>query len=773
MQFEDRLERVLATLDAEARRQPVVVEPAPYRCLETAAVRQVPREDTSYAIEYLRMIWRRKLVILAATCLAGLGVLLWTARQTPVYQAGGSLEIQTLNENFLNLRDVDPTAGPGIYSADSYLQTQLKILKSRALIERVLDRLEFEKRAGVEGRPAGRSRLASLLGMPETRAVPARERALADVMTDLSVKVARQTRLVEMSFDAPEPQLAADFINTLAQEFISQNLEARWKSTVDTSDFLSRQLSELKIRLEKSEDQLQAYARANNLIYTSDRDSLAETRLRQLQQDVAVAQADRVAKQSQYEMAASAPLETLSDVVNDPTLRDYQVKLTDLRRQLAELTSVLTPAHSRVERMRAQIAEMEASIQRTRQNIAARMRNDYQTALRRENLLSASYANQMTLVTDQSSTAVRYNILKREVETNRQIYDALLQKVKEAGMAAAMRANHIRIVDRATPPPAPYKPSLGSMLPAGLMAGMILGVGLATVLERTDRKFHRPGDAATYLGLPELGTIPAAGFAPKLALALRQAPSGCGFGIGGTGIGQQTELITWQKKTSALAESFRSALTSILLGAEGGTRPAVLVVTSAAPGEGKSTVTSNLAIALAQLNYRVLLIDADLRTPRQHRVFGLENGRGLSDWLRTPSFDRNGFASTPVLETKIPNLWLMPSGSPTSDPHSLLYSDAMAELLHSVRSRFDIALIDTPPMLHLADARVLARHSDAVVLVVRLGATEREAASAALQRFSADRTPVMGVIINDWNPGRNPYGGYYATERKADPSEGG
>ena len=525
----------------------------------------------------------------------------------------------------------------------------------------------------------------------------------------------------------------------------------------------------MRIKLERSEDGLQRYARQAGLVFTSEKTNISDEKLRQLQEQLSNVQSDRVAKQTRFEMASSAPAETLPDVLNDPGLREYQSRLTDLRRQQAEVGATYTSRYSKSKRLESQIAVLEAAMERERGSIIKRIRNEYNEALSREKLIAAVYAKQSQLVVQEAEKSIQYNILKREVDSNRQIYEAMLQKVKEAGVAGAMRASNVRVVDSAKPPRFPYKPSLALNGALGLLSGLFLAVAFVVMRERADRSLQQPGDAAFYLNVPELGVIPAAtgdtkkrfhyrlsGAGPRPANSLALVPSPP------DNLPDTVETVTWKRKPSAVAESFRATLTSIFFSGQNGNRPRVLVLTSPNPGEGKTTVTTNLAIALAEIRQKVLLIDADLRRPRVHDIFALNNDRGLSTLLQERPLPEHALDGL-IQETNVPGLFVLTAGPSTSSAANLLYSGNLAELVGRFKKEFDMVLIDTPPMLQLPDARVAARLADAVILVLRSGKTTRDAALAARQRFADDNVRVLGTVLNDWNPKASPNGyyGYY------------
>ncbi len=731
-----------------------------------AAPQPYVETDAAFAAEpsglrdYWRMCARRKGAVLLLSFLGAAAGVLLTLPQTPVYRARVSLEVQGVNEDFLKLRDVNPTTTSMSYSPEVDLQTQVRVLESQSLIERAVRAVEPDKWPMLKGQNGRLASWKKALGI-RTAPVSMQQQLLNSVPDDLTVRSLPNTRLIEVLYDSTDPDFAAEFANVLAREYIDQNLEARWQTTQHTGDWLTRQLGELKIKLEKAQDEMQAYGRASGLLFTGEQNNLAEDKLKQLQEELSRAQADRIAKQSKYELTASVPVETLPEVLDDRVLQDYHVKLTDLRREMSELSSALTPAHPKVQKLAAQISSMQTALESARTKILSRIRNEYEAARRRENLLAADYAAQARLMSDQAGRVSHYNILKREVDTTRQLYEAMFQRVKEAGVASALRASNVRVIDRAEPPKKPHRPSLALNVMLGLLAGAASGIGLAVIRERADRSIQEPGDSALLLNVSELGVIPRA----KNAGTVRelQAPRSRKR-LGGSRIlelepGGNMEVscgpVDSQPDPSPLADSFRTVLTSILFYGQNGDRPRVLVVSSANPGEGKTTIARNLGICLAEINLRVLLIDGDLRRQRLHQSFLIDGSKGLTEALRQPA---GSSLADLIQRTKIPNLSLLPAGA--TGHTTLLYSPRLPELIEHVRKEYDMVLIDTPPVLQMPDARVFGRYADAVVLVVRAEKTTRDVALLACDRLSEDGTRVLGTILNDWDPKRARSYGY-------------
>jgi polysaccharide biosynthesis transport protein len=725
-------------------------------------------------IEYWRILRRRQGTLVLAICLGLVAALLLTLPQTPVYQAKTSLELLNLNEDFMNMKDIDQVAEQSGYNLITDIQTQIKILQSDTLLDRVYGELK-DANSGGASTEVNTSAWLKFLNLPAMRKQNSQDKALKMAQKDLKVRAAGQTRIIELMVDSTDPKIASDFANRLIQDYIEENIESRWEMTQKTGDFLSKQIDDMRAKLERSEDLMQTYARQNGLVFTDEKDNVASERLKDLQDELAKAQGDRVEKQSRWELASTASPETLPDVLNDSTLRQYEEKLADLKREKADLEEAFTPDYSKVKRVAAEIDAVQQSLVAQQVDITRQIKNEYDAAVRREMLLEDDSRKQASVVGDQSEKAIQYNILKREVDTNREIYESMLQHVKEASIAGALKASNIRVVDVAKVPPHPYKPEIWLNSLLGMLAGMFFGVAYIVMTEKADRMLQEPADITLYLGVPELGAIPAGN-------ALKQANGRYFYGAQknaeranelalSPNLRQLPELVTWQQKPSLMAESFRAALTSVLFAGHNGDRPKTLVVTSPNPGDGKTTVVSNLAIALAETGQRVLLIDGDMRKPRLHTVFDLDNTKGLTTMLRNGYHNGNGGGNgsgnkehdAGYRETPIPNLFVLTAGPSTSGTTNLLYAKHFPSTLRQYEEEFDMILIDTPPMLTIADARLIGKLADAVLLVVRAGSTTRDAAVAASSRLKEDGIRVIGTIMNDWNPrhSRSGYYGYY------------
>ncbi len=718
-----------------------------------------PESDSSNDLmKYWRQLLAHKWKVLALALLGLLGGLIAHLRQTPIYVARTTLEMNAPNESTLvGGPQLEETGGP-----DLLLQTQIRIMQSSVVRERVNEKL---KQRGIPAfvameRLAG---LRSIFRIPISGSTP----NTGDLPhVELSIRPIERSHILEIVCESPNPNMAAIYPNTLAEEYIDYHIEARGLATARASKFLTGQLAEMRARLQESENRLQAYKQQTGLLYGGDRTSVDEEKLHQLQTELSRAEADRVSKQSSYEIASSNAADTIPEILDNGRLSAYQSELARLRREQADLLSSFTKDHPKVVRLQAQVTELESTLKRERQSIITRIRNDFQGAERREQLLAAAYKKQSDLVADLSRKEVSYDLMKRELDSNRRLYDDLLSKSTGIAMLAAVKVSSAYVIDKARVPESPSKPSLKMDLVMGLSGGVLLGILFVLGADQVNRKLRTPGETPMHLKVRELGVIPDGDAAHDHRNVFESNPPGAlGPGSGetnGDGAPHGGELMVSPSRPSRMAESFRSIVASILVAeSRSGRRPRVIVITSCSRGEGKSSTASNLGIALAEIGQRVLLIDADLRKPDLHTVFNTPNTLGLSN---LPS--DNGRIRTMPLEalvrpTSVSGLFLLPSGPGTVSVASLLHSGRIKELIERCRREFDTILIDTPPLLYLSDARVLGRLADGAVLVVRAGMTTRDSALAAKKRLVEDGIDIIGTVLNRWHAKEKAKDAYY------------
>ena len=629
-------------------------------------------------------------IIVFCAALGGVAGFLSVLPQTPVYRASTTLEI------FDTTQEAD-------------LRPQLAILNSTALQDRAI------------------RKLASSVSIEKPR----------QALPKVTVSASPASRTIRIVCDSPSPVVAAAYANTLAWEFIDERLESRWQTAQHTSDWLARKLEEQRAKLGASQQELQSHSD------DEDKMSVADDKLRQIQAELSVAKADRIARQSRYELTKQAPVDTLPEVLDDESLRASRQKLDDARRALADgLVTYLYSGSPEVKRLQGNVTSIENDMNAARGRILARIHNDLVVAQRREQMLTQTMSTQESLVSSDASNVFRYNILKQEVDAGQRSYESLLQ-VRQAGINATMRSGDFQVVEAAYPPSAPETTGLGRNVTTGIALGLFAGIGLVVLRKRTDHTITMPGETACYLGAPELAVSPS------------ESPDKPARKLWMNGRGRQKLLFGAE---GPAAESFRVATTSLLSTTSRSGPPRAIAVSSSGANEGKTTVACNLAVSYAEINWRVLLIDGDIRRPRLHDIFSVENETGLAGLLERYHPTVPGDMASAIRRTAIPNLLVMPRGKLRSTAVDLLQSPRLAEIIRLARAEFDVIVIDTPPLLQLPDAEAIARLTDGVVFAVRSGKTLRETVAAARARFQENRIPVLGSILNDWSPDKHASG---------------
>ncbi len=727
-------------------------------------------EPEGLLVEYYRLLIRHRWIISAFALMGATLAFLFCLTTRPVYRARTSLDIQNLNADFINMREITPTSMPGPATPEVFIQTEIKLLQSDTLLNRTKQRMEEEAHSLRVNDAGFVSKARTLFHLPGYRP-PAPQETVEYTAKSLAVKPLGLTHLVEITCDSWNAKFAADFCNALSAEFQQEDREVRWSEAQKTSEWLSRQLADVRDQLATSEKRLERASEANGLVFSQQNGgSVGEEKLRELQAELMKAQADRVTRQAQFEISKSATTDSLPVVLDDTQLRDYQTRLVELNRQLAELMPPLTDAHPKIQHIKSQIRELEASLAAKKANVIERMQNEFQASRHREDLLSSAYLTQERKVAVEMGRETQANMLRRDVDSGQQLYQTLSQRVKEAGLASAMQASTIRTVDPALVPPVPILPRKIQTIMVGILLGTVAGVCFAFFKDRTETVLRAPGEAPRFLNVRELGVIPSArvgldhayarrlpqNSSPGTALMLKDASQS-----GALARNEAIDLATWKANASLVAEAYRSATYSILLESRGAGRGRAYVVTSPSAGEGKTSVSCNLGIALAQANRRVLVIDGDLRRPRLHKSMAIPNDCGLRDVLRGDIEVAGGTLHQFCRASQVPNMFILPSGTGTEEPSGLLYSPQLQPLLRKLVEEFDVVLIDSPPVLHLADARIIAGSTDGVILVLRARSTDREAARNASNLFQHDQVRIVGTILNDFDPLSHGNSGYY------------
>lgn len=705
------------------------------RATDSSAAPAQPTPEAPLLL-YGRALARRRRLLLTlalAGALAG-GVYGWL--RAPVYQARASLEIRPLNSGFLDMDEVSTTAPEGAERAE--LRTQARLLESRRLTERVVENLGLLLGAG---EPPGSEVQAKL------------ERAAAGT----EIRADDGSRVFQVLTRSEDPALAADFANALVAEFIEGTRARRVAAAAETAGWLDTQTGVLRERLAESEKRLRDYADRNGFVTLSDPDSAGAARgLDEIERELLEARSERMRLQARAEQLsgdAGAPPEASGSA----TLQSYRLRLTDLRRKRAELDTLYRSKHYQVKQVDAQIREMEASIQGELDRLRARVQGEYEAAVRREALLDEERSVRRADLERRSRQAVGFAKLQREVAANRELLETFLERGKQAGVAAALPAVGVQPLDEARSADRPLTPPPALLALAGLSGGVFIGVVWTVAGERLDDRLRLPGDIESMLGTLELGAVPERSAEPTEP---RMTPAGRDWSPPPD---DPIELSAVSRRASLIAECVRGVRTSLLTVSEDPGRGRAFVITSASPGEGKTTLSLNLAASFAEMGIPTLLVDADLRRPRIHRLLGVDNRWGLADLLRP---DAGGEVAAAALEIpEAPGLHVLTSGVVRFGGPGLLHSRHMELLLERFRARYGAIVFDVPPAPALTDARVLGRIADGAVMTVRAGRTRRPDAQEAVRLLRQDGVQVIGGVLNGWNPAEGParrYSGYEA-----------
>jgi succinoglycan biosynthesis transport protein ExoP len=740
-----------------APRSPEGRNPGRPNALEVARPAGPNRAHVEPTVNYGALLRRhRGPVALIVGCVLLLSVL-YTLVAPKSYKTEAILEVTGQNGEFMNSKDVDPTSSA--VNGDGYIETQTKLLKSPPVLERTAQVMGPKVPASVLNNGGVFSRIKGWFGKTPSITPEQGEALVSGMLGGAKIKVDGASDLLTVDVSGPDPQLVADATNELTQQFLVQGQELRNFNEGNTNKFLVTQMAEARQKLQDSENALQDYARQSNIVIPSEsQESVAADKLRQIQADLAKAESDEAESRAQVETSRASATEAMPQVLDDPTLRDEQARLQDLRRQRADLSVTLTPANYKIQQLDAQIAALEEQAAKQRTNVIKRLGVQNSETSRRKQILSQSFQHQLGVVSDQSVKEVRYNILKKEVDANRDIYQSMLQRVNQASIVSALKSNDVRVVSAATPPGGAYRPSLALNLGLGLLIGLVFAACYILLAERNDASLRTPGQSVKHLNVPELAVIPSAriGNSERIPLTLRNltggsSPANAGDAKNGlmsiSSASVDKEMVQWAQDETMMADAYRSAITSILLSRVNGISPRVILITSPRPKAGKTTTVANLGISLAEIGRRVLLVDGDLRRPRLGKLFGLQFATGLSDALLDEGSGKVTLDSV-IRPSTVPGLYLLPGGSEPANISKLLHSTHLDNLVERARAEYDFVLIDSPPMMGMADARLLSRNADGVILICRSGETSPEQLTEAKERLAEDGTPVIGTILN-------------------------
>jgi len=674
-----------------------------------AATRSGPAEH--HVLDYLAAIYRHRYLAAGVFLTVVVAAAVRAYTTTPLYRAQARVMIEIEDDQTTALAGVLP--GENIRDPEPYYQTQFRILTGRELGRRTVAALGLEREpefAGTAHDPA------ALIGA---------------FMARVSAEPIKSSRLVDIGFVSADARLAARAANQLARDYVDQNAEVRRANLTSSITWLDQELDRQRRRVEESERAMATYRERQNALSLQDSQNIVVARLNSLNDAVTRARTTLAQKESLYdqakELSPGDAADTIPAIQHNSFIQSIKAHLADLERERVNLSERYGERHPEIIKVNASIRDSRRQLEAETTKAVDAIRNDYQTALAEERSLQRSLEDQKGAAMSLSRKNVSYTVLEREAQSNRQVYETLLQRQKELQVLASSRGNNVRLVDAAEVPRAPFLPDMRRSLMMATLAGLALALGLVAGFTYLDDTVKTPEDVAQRLQVPFLGMVPKV--AAGRALLSGDVPHTFG-------------------------EAFRSLRTALAFSG-GASTGRVVVVTSSQPLEGKTTTASNLAIALALGGEKVLLVDADLRRPNLHKTLGVENTVGLSHLLTGQSTPREA-----IRESGTADLWVMTAGQVPPNPSELLASDRMKALLGPSSAWFDWVIVDTPPVLAVTDAVILAPLAAGVAFVIRSEMTPRRHVRRALETLMTGGPKLHGIVLNGVDLERNKY--YYS-----------
>ncbi len=720
---------------------------------------QLPTHESTIG-EYWHILRKHWWIVAASVATIFSVVAIASLKMPKIYEASGTIAINK-PDNSLNFQNT------ATFSLDYYdpseLETEVKILQSDVLALEVIRSLNLDQRPEYGGQVSN-SPSADLAPDPLQSDPGKAASLLGGFKGNLRVSLSQNSRIIEVHYRSTEPETAANVVNSLMQTYIEDNRRTRFESTMAASDWLQKQLVDLQMKVETSQEKLVRYQREHEILGIDEKQNITTQKLDELNKALTAAESERMDRESFYHLvesgdpdaiaASAGSVDAGNGVQSASVLLDsLAAKQADLKIQVADLNTQFGPSYPKLAQLNNQLKEIDSEIQAEMKKIASKVRGQYVTALGRENMLHDALEKQKQEANKLNESAIEYNMLKRDAETNRALYEGILEKLKEASVSAGLKANNFHVVDAARSPTFPVEPNIPRNLGFALVLGLATGVGLAFLKEGLDNTIRTTEQAHIISGLPSLGMIPLG------SKAAREGPNAKRLVIASSK--EAVELVTQVRPQSQMAESYRALRTSLLL-SNLGSPPKIIMVTSALPQEGKTTTSINTAVVLAQKGVRVLLIDADLRRPSIHKTLGMGPRSGLSNVLTGSTTLEQAITRTAIL----PNLFILPAGTPPPNPAELLASSNMREMLAQLRDQYDHIVVDTPPSLSVTDAVVLSQRADAVVLVIRSGQTTKQSLRRARDLLAQVSAKVVGVLLNAVDLSSPDYYYYYEYQGK-------
>jgi exopolysaccharide transport family protein len=688
----------------------------------------------THIYDYLRTLYKwRRIAIVCFIIIVGT-VAVASLVMTPVYRATTRILIEREAPKVLNMQELLPI---DMVSTDFY-QTQYKILQSRSLALRVIQALNLSENPVFSPK---KSKKDSMLTKQEREV-----RLVTKFVKTLKVDPIRNSRLVDLSFDSTDRQLAADIANMVSKGFIEQNMGWKSETSNEAKDFLTKQIEEQKKTLEESEQALQNYKEKYGIVQLTplagdkEKENIAMQKLGGLTGRLVDEQSKRVEVEARHRevhdlLAKGTPLESIPQVMDNYLIMRLKENEARLSTQMSELSQKFGEKHPRMVQLKSELESNRQKIRQEAQNVLTSIKNELAIARAREANARNAVEGQKAETQKLSERSIQYSVLLREVEKNRELYENLLKRLKETSVASELGTTNVRILDRAEVPRSPARPRPVQYILLSLVVGAFMGCGLAFFFEYLDNTIKTPDDIEKYVGSPCLALVPTVNFSEE----------------SGQGV-SSPEIIVHHKPKSTFAEGFRSLRTAVLFSSPDNP-PKTILVTSFIPKEGKTFITANLALVIAYAGESVLLIDADMRKPQLHKMFELENRKGLSNVImgEEPPIHKS------ILHEKLD---VMTCGPVPPNPAEILGSKRMAEFMEQMKGRYDKVVIDTPPISSVTDAVVLSRLADSIIYVVHGGMTTRETAMHGAKIMRDVDAKVIGAVLNNIDIGRENY--YYS-----------
>jgi capsular exopolysaccharide synthesis family protein len=741
---------------------------------------------------HLRDMWRivrkRKWMVISFTVIVTTVVGIEMIRARSIYQASTLVEIEkgtpTATKNGeLIVRDND---------LDS-LKTKMLMVKSQPVLKDVVKSLRLPQDPRFTQKDGGRPvipTLKKLIGLgPSGTAEETQEGDAADADANepdertlesyalildkwLTVELVRDTRAVKIAYPHTDPNEAAVIANQVAKSFMDLSFKNQTAQFTDTSDWLDRSTRELKAKVEQAEQALADYTREHHIFSTDGKETLTTEKLSRLHDQLTRAQTDRLLKQTLYDELKAGHIAQLPESYLDAPLTALRSKLADLQIEAAELGVKYGPRNPHLLEVNQQIAITEQQIESGMHSLEQKIEGEYERAQADEKTLNAALDQMKAEAERENQDAIQFTILKQEVETAKGLYTDFLLKTNQANLQVAEQHLNMRVIQPALVPRIPVSPLRKTNVVIAFILSLGAGLGLTFFLEYLDNTIKSVEDITRYLQLPALGVIPVIGMSNQRHLKSksngnRLSLNGHSKPAHGNGTALAvTKPVVGLESHSAAAEAYRALRTSVLL-SSAGRPPKTLLVTSAQPGEGKTTTAVNTAISLAQLGSEVLIIDADLRKPSVHKVFGADPSRGLSTYLSRDA-DVDGL----IQKQLFPHLSVIASGPIPPNPAELISSERMQDLVNQLSERYDHIVIDSPPLINVTDPVILSTIVDGVMLVVSWGKSTRDACKRVRNELSSVGAKVFGVVLNSVDFRREGRDEYYYYRYYSDYSQG-